>query len=82
MTPDDLQQGNGAPSAITLDRDDSGILTIRVGGRDVFDAELAAQLAAALDAARHDPSAKVLLLRADGGNLARGGGAALHAALG
>ncbi len=81
MTPDDLQQGNGAPSAVTLDRHDSGILTIRVGGRDVFDAGLAAQLAAALDAARHDPSAKVLLLRADGGSFAGGGRAAVDAAL-
>jgi acyl transferase domain-containing protein/enoyl-CoA hydratase/carnithine racemase/acyl carrier protein len=81
MTPDDLQQGNGAPSAITLDRHADGILSIRVAGRHVFDAALVAQLAAALDAARLDPSGRVLVLRADGAGLAGGGRAAVDAAL-
>ena len=77
MTPDDLQHGNGAPSAIALERHADGILSIRLAGRDVFDADVAAQLAAALDMARDDPAAKVLVLRADGGSLAGGGRAAV-----
>jgi acyl transferase domain-containing protein/enoyl-CoA hydratase/carnithine racemase/acyl carrier protein len=81
MTPDDLQQGNGTPSAVTLEHDGNGILSLRVAGRDGFDAELAAQLAAALDTARQDPAAKVLVLRAGGASLAGGGRAAVDDAL-
>jgi acyl transferase domain-containing protein/enoyl-CoA hydratase/carnithine racemase/acyl carrier protein len=81
MTPDDLQQGNGAPSAITLDRHADGILSIRAAGCNVFGTEPVAQLAAALDAARKDPSARVLVLRAGAGSLAGGGRAAVDAAL-